>query len=260
MATRNLAIGPENFDPYCITAPLDSRLPGGGGNQLCGLYDIRGSAFGAVNNLVTQASHYGKQTEVYNGIDVGINVRFGEGGLFSGGVSTGRTVTDNCFTVDSPQQRRPGFCHVVLPWSGQTQVKFAGSYPLPWNFQVSAVLQNLPGIPIAASFVATNAQILRSLGRNLGQCGASATCNGTVAIDLIQPNTKFEDRLNQFDLRLTKTLRVGPSRRLRGMFDLYNLFNASTILSENTRYGLSWLRPTAILSGRLIKFGGQFDF
>ena len=31
--TDNLAVTPADYDPYCITAPGDSRLPGGGGGQ-----------------------------------------------------------------------------------------------------------------------------------------------------------------------------------------------------------------------------------
>ena len=42
------------------------------------------------------STHYGKQTEVYNGVDVTLNARFGRGAQFSGGLSTGQTVTDSC--------------------------------------------------------------------------------------------------------------------------------------------------------------------
>lgn len=66
--TANVAT-PASYSPYCITVPGDARLPGGGGNQLCGLYDIQPAAFGAVNNLITDASEFGKQTGVYDGID-----------------------------------------------------------------------------------------------------------------------------------------------------------------------------------------------
>ena len=44
-------------------------------------------------------SNYGEQTEVHNGIEAEINARFGDGGIFSGGVSTGRLVADNCDIV-----------------------------------------------------------------------------------------------------------------------------------------------------------------
>jgi hypothetical protein len=31
--TRNLAVTPTDFDPYCITAPADPALPGGAARQ-----------------------------------------------------------------------------------------------------------------------------------------------------------------------------------------------------------------------------------
>ena len=81
--TDNQAVGPADYDPYCVTAPVDARLPGGGGNQICGLYDVKPDAVRPVDNLVTQAANYGKQTEVYNGVDLDHEraVRRGRGAL-----------------------------------------------------------------------------------------------------------------------------------------------------------------------------------
>ena len=251
--TDNLAVVPGDFDPFCVTGPVDARLPGGGGQQICGLYDVRQARFGIVDNLVTRATtSLGKQTEVYNGIDLTVNARFGGRGLLSGGLNTGKTVTNNCSVVDSPQQLR--FCEVTEPWKAQTQVKLSGSYPLPWDVHVSGTYQNLPGLPIQANFTATNAVIAPSLGRNL-----SAGAAGAVSVPLLEPFTMFEDRINQVDLRFSKTFRVGGGR-LQGMFDVYNILNANPILFVNTAFGPNWLRPTQILGARLFKFGGQFDF
>ena len=36
--------------------------------------------------------------------------------------------------------------------------------------------------------------------------------------------------------------------------------DASPILDLNSRHGPSWLRPTNILPGRLLKFAAQLDF
>jgi hypothetical protein len=255
--TDNLRVTPDMYDPFCVTLPVDSRLEGGGGNRLCGLYDIRPTAFGQVDNLVTQASRFGEQTEVYDGLEGTINARFSRGALIAGGVSTGRTVTDNCgVMVDSPQLL---YCRTTMPFRGQTQIKVNGIYPLPWDFVASAVFQNLPGLPVAATQVFTNAEIAPSLGRNLGQCRGAAICNGTATVTVLEPNTKFENRLTQVDVRLTKSLRVGGVR-VQGMFDVYNLFNANTILATNARFGPTWLQPTRILAARLVKFGAQLDF
>src|SRR5262249_6092597 len=38
LAIQNQAVTPADFSPYCIVAPVDSRLPNGGGYQVCGLY------------------------------------------------------------------------------------------------------------------------------------------------------------------------------------------------------------------------------
>jgi hypothetical protein len=254
--TDNLLVGPGDFDPYCITAPVDQRLPVSG-EQICGLYDIKPTSFGLVNNLLTKAENFGEQTQVYNGVEFAVSGRFRQGGLVSGGFSTGKTVTDNCFVYDSPDQR---FCRNDPPLASQTQVKFNGAYPLPWGLQLAATYQNIPGVPLAASYTATNAQIAPSLGRNLGQCRGAATCNGTVTIaNLFEPNTEFGERIQQVDVRTNKRFQAGRIR-ITAKFDVYNILNNNVVLAVNPVYGPSWLNPLNILSPRLFKFGVQLDY
>jgi len=211
-----------------------------------------------VNNTVTFASHYGKQTEIYNGFDFNVNARIA-GALLSGGVNVGNSyfpasaattnvsATDNCFVVDSPQQLYQ--CEVKPPYS--TRLKLQGSHALPAGFQISGSLQSLPGPVIAATYSVTSTQVASSLGRNL--------VSGSANISLIQPATEFSDRINQVDLRLSRLFKI-KTLRLSTNLDLYNVFNQNTPLVINTSYGDSWLRPTQIMDGRLAKFGVQVDF
>jgi hypothetical protein len=262
--TDNLRVTPADYDTYCITAPVDARLPGGGGYQLCGLADIKPTAFGLVQNEITDVKKFGKASEVFDGVDVNFNARFGKGGLVQGGIGTGRTVYDNCYVVDQPQTLQ---CKQIYPWGKQMEYKASLAYPLPWwGLQTAAVFQNLPGFPIQATYVATNAQIAQSLGRNLGACRGAATCATTVTIGsatdrigLLEPFTRYEDRVTQLDLRLTKNLRLGRTR-LQGNFDVYNIFNGNTVTTVNTRYGAAWLTPMAFQDGRLFKFSGIVTF
>src|SRR5207244_1563127 len=93
---------------YSVTAPIDSRLPGGGGYQISGFYDVNPSVFGRVSNLVTRAKNYGEQSEVSNFFDVNINSRFSNGAMLSGAFDIGRTETNNCNVVmGNPQIRDP---------------------------------------------------------------------------------------------------------------------------------------------------------
>jgi hypothetical protein len=136
-------------------------------------------------------------------------------------------------------------------------------YPLPWDIQVSGIYQNSSGIPITAGYVATNAEIAPSLGRNLGSCAGAATCTANVTIELIPPNSVFEPRLQQIDLRFSRVFNLGGTRRLRGGVDIYNILNASNVLNMNTTYsppGGVWKDVTQILGGRLVRLGAQFDF
>ena len=245
--TDNLLVTPADFQEFCITLPSDRRLPGAG-EQFCGLYDVLPTKFGQVDNLVVPAERFGKQTDVYDGVDANITARFANGAFVGGGSSTGRSATNTCFVSDSPQALK--YCDVSAPF--QTQLKLYGSLPLAWDLQVSGNFQTLPGIPISADYVATRAEALPSLGRNLNST--------TVTIpNIMPPQTRFEERINQLDLRLTRSFRFGRSR-LQAMFDLYNVLNASPILAINTRYGPEWLRPLQVLDARLFKLGVQMNF
>ena len=263
-ATNNTALSAADYDPYCITLPADARLPGGGGREVCGLFDIKPERFGALNNVIDLASAFGRQTEVFNGVDATLKMRLPRGAFLQGGLSTGRNVTNNCAFNNRPEitpsgfaantPRSADFCEVALPLSAGTQLKLNGSYTLPFDVQASAAFQNLPGTMIAASYVATNADIRPSLGRNL-----SGNVTQVVIANVIPPGRSFENRFSQLDVRVSKNFRL-PRFTIQASVDVYNLFNASPVLTENFRYGPAWLRPTGILDARLAKFGAKLTF
>jgi hypothetical protein len=257
--TDNLAIGPADFNEYCITAPTHQDLPSDvSGKRICGLYDLNPAKFGQVNNLVAHASDYGDYNEVFNGVDVSVNMRFGSGGVVQGGIATGSQSVDRCFIVDSPQEEYQ--CDVAPPWSGGTQFKLFTVYPLPWDLQVSATYQDSPPVPTNAGFVATNAMIAQSLGRNLGACGTRPTCTATATIELVPLGTHFlEPRIRQLDIRFTRNFAY-RSMRIQPQFDLYNAFNANPVTGIITRFGAAWQNATSVLNPRTIKFGVNITY
>jgi hypothetical protein len=258
-----------DYDRFSITAPSNPGLPGGGGYTVDGLFDLKPARFGLpATAFVTHAKNYGRMIDHWNGVDVTINARPRAGMLLQGGLSTGRRSIDNCEVAE----KQPGVLFgapLVVPgtvtnvWTPisychqngafESQIKLNGSYTLPrYDILVSAVYQNVQGPPVLANYIATNASVASSLGRSLS--GGAANLTATI----IPPGTEYGERLNQLDLRLGKQLRVNGTRALFSM-DIYNLFNASSVLDENPNYA-TFRRPTSILLARFVRFSAQFDF
>ena len=78
--------------------------------------------------------------------------------------------------------------------------------------------------------------------------------------ELIPPNTMFEPRLTQVDMRVSRLFRLAGTTRVRGSLDVYNIFNASSVLSMTPTYGTSWQNAAQVLSPRLLRVGAQLDF
>ena len=140
-ATDNTAVSSANFSQYCINAPVDPNLPGGGGYQQCGLYDVNPTQFGLVSNVISVDTSL---QQVFNGVDLTSSARLPHGIVASGGVSIGRTRTNDCgdasnlsFAFASATgstsivaPRTSAFCDVRPPF--QPNVKVLVVYPLPW--------------------------------------------------------------------------------------------------------------------------------
>ncbi|MGE3492996.1 MAG: carboxypeptidase regulatory-like domain-containing protein [Vicinamibacterales bacterium] len=260
--TDNLALTPDDFDQFCITAPTDTRLGSISGTQMCGLYDISPSKFGQINNQVRVDEG---RSEHFDGVDIGFRARFGDGGLFNAGVSTGRTRVDNCSVIDNPSVQSAGLGGSVLDTfcnfsNRQDQLKLNASYPLMWGIQVAGIYQNIPGTNQTANLVVPNSAIAPSLGRNLGACRNAATCTGTLTVALLAPADQRERRASQMDLRFSKTMNLSTTARLRVGFDIYNVLNSNDVIAMNTTFGAAWLRPANVLAARLYKFNARFDF
>ena len=259
--TDDLAIGPQDFDRFTITAPKDPRLPGGGGYPVEG-YDLKPAKFGvAAQPFVTLSRKFGKQRDYWNGVDATLNARPRPGMFFQGGVSTGRRVEDTCDVVtkvDNPSQL---YCRRDEPF--QTLVKGYGSYTIPKvDVQFTATYQTKPGPLVLALYTATNAEAAPSLGRPLAGAAPS------VDVHLVSPGPYTTtnggsghlrgERLQQVDLRISKLLRFAGTRA-RANVDIYNALNSSAVLTQNDTYG-SWQTPSEILIARFFKFSVQLDF
>ncbi len=280
LAMYNRALPASAYDPYTVTAPVDSRLGENSGKVISGLYDLNPAyTVGgiATDYYQTQADDIGKVYSHWNGVDIGVRARLPKLAL-AGGLSTGRTSLDNCeiaeklIAVNLPSFPQPAggnslssggglisfatntgplYCHQDSNWV--TQVKGYASYTLPWEVQLAATYQGIPGLPLAANVSYPTAEVAKSLGRPLS---GSAT---QVMVNVVPPGTMYGDWLNQLDVRLGKTFRLGGRSRLNAAVDFYNMFNSDAVLNENSSYTV-WRRPLSLVKPLFVKFSTQFSF
>jgi carboxypeptidase family protein len=270
----NLALTSADFTPFTVTAPVDPRLPGGGGYTIGGLYDVVPEKAGQVSNLVTESAAYGRWAQYFNGLDLAINVRT-ESFTLAAGTSTGQTVADNCdvrghlpelsTTTTGTSTFGAGlnnsgvtplspYCHVA--YGILMQFKGLASYLVPKiDVQVAATIQSRPGVMLAANYAIPNDVVAPGLGRNLSGNAQNVTVN------LVPAGMMYGDRLNEFDLRVAKMFKIGGSRSTVGI-EVYNALNSSAVLAYNTAYVPDgpWLQPMAVMTPRLFKFTLGIDF
>jgi hypothetical protein len=271
----NQALASADLTPYSITAPLDPRLPGGGGYVVSGLYDVAPDKIGQVANLVTDAAQFGRWSQYFDGVNLNAQVRAYRGLMLVAGLSAGQTVADNCDVrahlpelstattgtstfgaglLNSSVTPVSPYCHVATGFLPQ----FRGllSYLVPRiDVQVSSTFQSKPGAMLVANYAVPDTAVVPSLGRSLSGNAANVTVN------LVPPGSAYGDRINQLDVRIAKAVKLGGTRTLVAV-EAYNTLNSSALLTYNTTFvpGGTWPQPNAILTPRLIKLTAELTF
>jgi hypothetical protein len=274
--TDNVNIGPGDYvGPYCIPVPTDSRLPDGGGFQMCDIYETtQAAADRPADNYRTFLKNFGVESIQYNhGYEVNLSARFRSGTYVQGGISADRAINDDCYAAElgDPEARQKNpingqlYCHDVTPF--RPDIKLLASHNFPWNIQLAATYQHVYGPGEFAAWTYSQASANAAGFRLTTTTGSTAAqqTSATRTINLLQTGQQYADGMHQLDLRVAKRFVFG-ARRLTLMADVYNSFNSDWVFSQNgtlgTNYTVSstWLRPTNVLTARMFKAGFQFDF
>jgi len=295
--TDDLRYDQSSYDgPFCITAPSDPLLPSGGNYQVCGLYDLKPSVFALgqpANSLIKFSDTVGGETNMYQGFDTNLEARFSQGAYLRIGVGASSRLLDNCNLVKAGYDAQSGgatvttetypdgttYCHREYPY--RPDLKLVGSYILPGDIQISGTYQYSRGIQtggagpallatwtISSASFAPNGTVPNgasgtiplssTLGRTLNAGSASKN------VQLIREGLDYgRYDLNQLDLQASKRLRIGRYR-VRGSFDLYNVFNSSWPYTVSSTFSTAttgqWQRPTNVLQQRFFKLSASIDF
>jgi hypothetical protein len=220
--------------------PVDIPDPRGNGQTIT-IYNLNPTKVGLVSNVDLNSNQNRME---YNGFDVAVSGRFGQGGTLIAGISSGLTRNRTCQVADPNNLRFCDQADLSIPFD--KNFKIAGSYPLPWGVSASAVFQNVPGLPRSITWVVTRAQ--------LPQLSLSS-----VTIPLSAPGEQYLPRLNQLDLKFGKTVRYRTTR-IQPQLGIFNVTNDATALAQNNSFGPTLNRVQSILDGRVVRLGVQVDF
>jgi hypothetical protein len=278
--TDNQARTPDEYDSYVVAAPSDSRLPGGGGYPIRLYVPTAAAAGEPALNYVTFETDFGpERTNYWHGVDLTLNARTRWGLTFSGGTSTGRSVTDDCATtvlIDSPDTRD---CRDVDPF--QTTFRGLASYTIPKiDVLVSGTVRSQPQVERAANWnlpnttqsplCAPNPAACTTVQGLLGRLPVGSNATGTTTIALIDNDHRLfsGERRTQVDMRFAKILRFGSTRADIGV-DVGNLLNTNYATTWDNTYqysinnadeGGSWNNPTAVYTPRFVRLNFTVNF
>ncbi|MBI3263514.1 MAG: hypothetical protein HYZ58_10245, partial [Acidobacteria bacterium] len=213
------------------------------------IYSISRAKLGRVNELERNSDNIKRWND---GFDVDINARVGGGTVFAG-ASWDRQIRVECEVADPNELRFCDQSAFGMPY--RTMFKVAGTYPLPYGFEIGGSFQSYPGgsqqVDNNEPWLDVDYRVTRSILPGLVQ--------SLVTVPLIQPGTKYLPRMNQLDVRFGRLFKVSGVR-LRPQFDVYNATNSSSILAVGEIYGSALDRVNQILPGRVFGLSTRVDF
>jgi Carboxypeptidase regulatory-like domain len=265
----------SDYTPVDVASPLDGSV--------IHMYNVSRTALTRVNNVVFTDDN---QREWYNGYELSFNARLPHAATLFGGLTSERMLWTLCNEESNPNNLL--YCDARnsgIPF--RTQLKLSGSYPLPYGIQIGGSFQSIPGYqlgcggacnipsPTTLPSVTTppglgTVWLISPTTRYAADCkgpctpGALVIPNMSAAnlnVPLVAPGTEYAERVNQLDVSLAKWFKVGAAR-LQGQMDIFNALNRSAALSvRSLNYNTpSYLQPSSVLQGRIIRFATQLKW
>ena len=276
-----------DYTPFTMFSPID-------GSAIT-YYNVSAAARSRVNAVDGNATSDRKMW--FNGFEYNFNARLPRGATLFGGGMSERTIAQVCDEAFNPNnllycdQTRSG-----IPF--RTQFKIAGTVPVTYGIQVGFSFQSLPGYGYGTGALSgreggptgpTGQPSALQLNTPNGvgtvwlitpattysassPCVAQGKCTAgqlvdpgmnvaSLSVPLIAPNTEFGDRINQLDLNVTRTIRIGRSS-VQPKLDLFNALNVSPVYAvRSLNFGTaSYLQPSSILVGRVFQVGAIVKF
>ena len=237
------------------TGPSDSDLPESARGVQVPIYVTDADyVIQGGNSLLTTATD---DWRTWNGFEAILDGELPRGGFMTGSFTMGKSTDHFCHraTYERPNSLR--HCETSSPY--RPSGKLSGALPLPFDTMISGLFQVFPGSPISASYAISQVDFPGLV--RLGTTSAAPV----LTVNLIAPNTEFEDYTTSLQLRFSKVFTIGDFR-IRGYMDSNNIFNQARVTSRSRFFGgggvknADFLRVNNLEAGRRLSFGMQMYF
>lgn len=246
-AERNLAIPTSDY--YSRTTdnagnPLVNSVTG----QPITLYDLPVADVGLSQYLITNIPDL--NTNHYNGVEVTAQKRMSRGWQLLVGYTIQqqkgvyrRGLTDDFNNPNNSINRQDA----NLNYDATQMLKILSDYTLPKAFNIGLNFQHYTGYPLDPNNGPPTAVFT---GLNLGQVSVLGERIGAIRL----PN------VNITNLRFSRPTHLGERFTVEPTADLFNLFNANTVISEVPTGGSVFQKPTNQLNPFIARFGLRSSF
>ena len=218
-AQQNPLLTPADWTAFQVANPT-------GNGEMITLFNLNLAKAGQYASQLVDVNSDTNRT-IYDGFEVSFTARLPHRSTVFGGWTNDRVITVTCDQYDPNKLRYCDQTGKTFQEYGKTEMppfrndfKLAGSYPLGWGIEVSGVFMSYAGkgnsytaqdpslgvywsVPASVfpnqqrTRVVTSAPILLAAGTQTQAPG----------VNLIAPNTKFQERWNQLDLSTKRTFR-----------------------------------------------------
>jgi hypothetical protein len=234
---------PESYSPVTFTSPC--------GNSLCDAPSYTATYYQRAVALPTgTVLRLNNGSREYNGIEVTARKRFSNKWLMNSSFTLNNTVLTYESAADFSTSADPTNFDFTngADSSGlngpRWTAKLSGMYALPWNMSVAAFYNLRDGLQFNRTIQTPN------------RTGSLGTANV-----LFEPQgTTHYPTFSQLDLHWDKNFVFG-ARRIQFNVDAFNLMNAATVLTRQTRQNFAQANyVTSILAPRVVRFGLKVNF
>jgi hypothetical protein len=208
-----------------------------------------GSAF--QNNVVDNQPYLDTK---YDGIEFTASKRLSNSWQMVAGLTMGRnkgglnSAGGQSSTADLNDPNNTLYSNGIIGNDSKVAFRLSGSYRAPAGILVAGSLISNTGFPYVSTFSVPRAIVPVSTPR--------ATQNVFLSV-------RGQERLPNvtlIDLRFSRPFKLGGERKIVPQLDIFNLGNASTIVSLTSAVGTSYRVPTSIVAPRIARAGFSINF